>query len=244
MKNLDLNTYVKLLHVIYEDNHIIVVVKPVDILSQADNTNDIDMLTIIKAYLKQKYQKKGNVYLGLIHRLDRMAGGIMVFAKTSKAASRLSKCISDKKFIKEYIAVVNGIFEQKEGQLKDYLKKDCKNNKTVVVNKDIKDTKLALLDYSVQKNFVYNNKQYSLVKINLHTGRHHQIRIQFANISHPLYGDVKYDENAVNKPIALWAYHLMFEHPVTHQMLNFEIMPNQIEDNLIYKKNKIWDVIN
>ena len=243
MKNFDLNTYVNLLKIIYEDNHIIVVVKPVDILSQADSTKDIDMLTVIKAYLKQKYNKPGNVYLGLLHRLDRMVGGIMVFAKTSKAASRLSKCITDKKFEKEYVAIVNGIFDKKAGSLVDYLKKDCKNNKSIVVTKNDKDAKLAMLDYNVEKSFVYNSRTYSLVKIILHTGRHHQIRVQFANVCHPLYGDIKYDENAINKPIALWAYHLSFEHPVTHQILKFEVMPNEIKNNLIYKENKIWDVI-
>ena len=124
------------LNVIYEDNHIIVVEKPANIPSQKDNTNDIDMLTIIKDYLKEKYDKKGNVYLGLVHRLDRPVGGIMVFAKTSKAASRLSDQIRKNEFKKTYIAIVDGALKQKQGTWKDYLIKNEKTNITTTTTKE------------------------------------------------------------------------------------------------------------
>ena len=155
------------LNIIYEDNHIIVVEKQPNIPSQADKTEDLDMLTIIKDYLKEKYNKPGNVYLGLVHRLDRPVGGIMVFAKTSKAASRLSDQVRKKIFKKRYLAVVDGKFEQKQGILEDYLYKDERNNMSKVVNKDKKNAKLAKLDYEVLN---YDDKRdLSLVKIDLHT---------------------------------------------------------------------------
>lgn len=155
------------LDVIYEDNHIIVVKKEPNIPSQADKTEDMDMLTIIKGYLKEKYNKPGNVYLGLVHRLDRPVGGVMVFAKTSKAASRLSNQVREKIFKKKYLAVVDGKFENKKGSLEDYLYKDERNNISKVVNKDKKNAKLAKLDYEVLN---YDDKRdLSLVKIDLHT---------------------------------------------------------------------------
>ena len=139
------------LKVIYEDNHIIVVEKPVNIPSQGDKTGDIDMLTIIKGYLKEKYNKPGNVYLGLIHRLDRPVGGVMVFAKTSKAAARLSEQVREKIFRKTYLVIVNGRMEKNKGVLEDYLLKNEKNNMSKVVKKETKNSKLAILDYEVLK---------------------------------------------------------------------------------------------
>ena len=155
------------LKVIYEDNHIIVVEKTPNIPSQADKTGDIDMLSLVKQYVKEKYNKPGEVYIGLVHRLDRPVGGIMVFARTSKAASRLSEQIRNKTFKKKYLAVVDGKFENKKGSLEDYLYKDERNNISKVVNKDKKNAKLAKLDYEVLN---YDNKRdLSLVKIDLHT---------------------------------------------------------------------------
>ena len=139
------------LKVIYEDNHIIVVEKLVNIPSQADKTGDIDMLTIIKQYLKEKYNKPGNVYLGLIHRLDRPVGGVMVFAKTSKAASRLSEEVRLKEFKKTYLVIVNGKMENRKGTLQDYLLKNERNNMSKVVKEGTKNSKLAILDYEVLK---------------------------------------------------------------------------------------------
>lgn len=207
------------LNILYEDNHLIVVVKPYNVLSQSDNTKDIDMLTIIKNYIKEKYNKPGNVYLGLVHRLDRPTGGIMVFAKTSKAASRLSKQIKDNKFTKKYLAVVHGILEKKENILVNYLKKD-ENNNSLITNE--KEGKYAKLHYKVLK----ENKDYSVLDILLETGRHHQIRVQLKNIGHPLYGDQRYGIND-KKQLGLFAYHLEFYHPVTKEKLIFEYMPKE-----------------
>lgn len=211
------------LEVLYEDNHIIVVVKPVNIPSQGDKTGDIDMLTIIKEYIKEKYNKPGNVYVGLIHRLDRPVGGVMVFAKTSKAASRLSEQVRNKDFGKEYLAVVDGKFENKQGVLEDYLYKDERNNISKVVSKEKKNSKLAKLDYEVLK---YNEvKNLTLVRINLHTGRHHQIRVQLSHFGHSIFGDQKYGTRGQGKQIALWAYRLRILHPITKEEMVFECLP-------------------
>ena len=212
------------LEVIYEDNHIIVVKKQPNIPSQADKTEDIDMLTIIKDYLKEKYKKPGNVYLGLIHRLDRPVGGVMVFAKTSKAASRLSNQVREKVFKKKYLAVVNGKFDKNKGILEDYLYKDERNNMSKVVNPEKKNAKLAKLDYEV---LTYNEiKNLSLVKVNLHTGRHHQIRVQLSNSGHGIFGDQKYGTRGKGKQIALWAYELTIEHPINKERLTFRCLPD------------------
>ena len=210
--------------VIYEDNHIIVVEKEPNVPSQADKTEDEDMLTKVKAYIKEKYKKPGEVYIGLVHRLDRPVGGIMVFARTSKAASRLSEQIRNKTFKKKYLAVVDGKFEQKQGTLENYLYKDERNNISKVVTKDKKNAKLARLDYEVLN---YDDKRdLSLVKINLHTGRHHQIRVQMANFGHSLYGDQKYGTRGKNKQIRLWACEVSFIHPVQKEEVRFTNYPD------------------
>ena len=216
----------KNLKVIYEDNHIIVVRKEPNIPSQADKTNDIDMLTIVKQYLKEKNNKPGNVYLGLVHRLDRPVGGIMIFAKTSKAASRLSEQVRSKVFKKKYLAVVDGKIEKKEGTLEDYLYKDERNNISKVVNQNKKNAKFAKLDYEVLK---YNEvKDLSLIKIDLHTGRHHQIRVQLSNFGHSIFGDQKYGTRGKGKQIALWAYSLTIVHPISKEEMTFEDLPEPI----------------
>ena len=212
------------LKVIYEDNQIIVVEKKPNIPSQADKTGDIDMLTIVKQYIKEKYNKPGEVYLGLVHRLDRPVGGIMVFARTSKAASRLSNTIRENKMKKTYLAVVDGILENKKGIMEDYLHKDQRNNISKVVDKNKKNAKLAKLDYQVLK--VSEKNKLTLVEINLHTGRHHQIRVQFANSGHSLFGDQKYGTRGKGKQIALWAYKLTLIHPVSKKELTFTDEPN------------------
>lgn len=214
------------LKVIYEDNHIIVVEKKPNIPSQSDKTGNMDMLTMVKEYIKEKYNKPGNVYLGLVHRLDRPVGGIMIFAKTSKAAARLSNQVREKIFKKEYLAVVDGKFEQKKGSLKDYLYKDERKNISKVVGKEKKNSKLASLDYEVLK---YNSvKNLSLVKINLHTGRHHQIRVQLANFKHSIFGDQKYGTRGQGKQIALWAYKLTIIHPITKKEMEFTDFPESV----------------
>lgn len=208
-----------MINIIYEDNHILVVEKPVNIPVQADITKDKDLLTILKEYIKNKYNKPGNVYLGLVHRLDRPVGGIMVFAKTSKAANRLSKQVQDKTMKKTYIAVVQGQVQQ-EGILKDKLEKDSKNNITRVS----KNGKEAILNYKLLQ---YKNN-YSLIKINLITGRSHQIRVQFSSRNHPLYGDQKYNKNPEKGQIALFAKELEFMHPTTKEIMTFQLpLPNR-----------------
>ena len=206
------------LEILYEDNHIIVVVKPFNILSQSDDTKDIDMLTLIKSYLKEKYNKPGNVYLGLIHRLDRPTGGIMVFAKTSKAASRLSEQIRLNLFTKKYLAIVSGYFDEKTGVFEDYILKK-EDNSSVISNLG----KYAKLEYEVLK----EKSNLSLVNILLHTGRHHQIRVQFVSRNHPLYGDQRYGKSS-KKQLALFAYYLSFNHPVTKEKLEFIKYPDKV----------------
>ena len=229
------------LEVLYEDNHIIVVVKPVGIPVQEDKSKDKDMLTIIKEYLKEKYDKKGNVYLGLVHRLDRMVGGVMVFAKTSKAASRISEYIRNSDVKKRYIALLNGNLKNdgKVHRLENYLVKNERLNMSKVVeSSNEKNAKLAILEYKVLKNVCINNKEYTFVDVDLHTGRHHQIRLQFANIGYPLYGDQKYGQkiNKVGQNVGLFSYYLEFPHPTKDEICKFSIMPYETS-----KHDKIWE---
>ena len=214
-----------MINIVYEDNHLLVVEKPINIPVQKDESNDLDLQTMLKTYLKEKYNKPGNVYLGLLHRLDRPVGGLMVFAKTSKCASRLSKQIQNHEFKKIYYAVVMGDIEHK-GEYKDYLLKDNSKN-IVTVDKRGKE---AILNYEKIKHF--NNM--SLVKINLKTGRSHQIRVQFSHHGHPLYGDQKYNKQAIpGEQIALFAKKITFKHPITNERMSFEInLPNRNPFNL------------
>lgn len=211
------------LNVIYEDNHIIVVEKPVNVPSQGDKTGDIDMLSLIKKYIKEKYNKPGEVYLGLIHRLDRPVGGIMVFAKTSKAAARLSEQVRTKQFEKRYLVVVDGKFEKNKGELEDYLLKNERLNTSKVVKEGTKNSKIAKLDYEVLK--YQEDINLSVLKIHLHTGRHHQIRVQLSNRNHSIYGDQKYGTRGKGKQIALWAYELSIFHPITKEKMTFSVIP-------------------
>ncbi len=208
------------LDVLYEDNHIIVVVKPKNVLSQQDSTKDMDLLSMVKDYVKEKYHKKGNVYIGLVHRLDRPVGGVMVFARSSKAASRLSDSIRTHDFKKKYMAVVHGKVPR-QGEFVDYLKKDVNYNTKVVSEKEGKLSKLTytLLDYNRELDL-------SLVDISLETGRHHQIRVQFASRGYPLYGDSRYGELS-SEDIALHAYELSFTHPVKKEVMTFTNYPPQ-----------------
>jgi len=219
------------LNVIYEDNHVIVVIKPAGVPSQADKSGDVDMLTLTREYIREKYNKPGNVYVGLVHRLDRMTSGLMVFAKTSKGASRLSNSIREGDFKKEYIAVVHGKLEQNE-TLENYLFKDERTNISSVVNESKKNAKLAKLEYSVLGHTMYKGKEYTYVKVKLHTGRHHQIRVQFSHIGHPLYGDVKY--GGIKGELALVASKIRFIHPTKDEVMEFEYIP---------EKQEIWEEI-
>ena len=220
--------------VIYEDNQIIVVEKEPNIPSQSDKTGDEDMLTLVKKYIKEKYNKPGEVYIGLVHRLDRPVGGVMVFARTSKAASRLSEQVRSKIMKKTYIATVDGKIEEKNGVLEDYLYKDERNNISKVVTKEKKNSKFAKLDYEVAK---YDKiKDLSLLKINLHTGRHHQIRVQLSHFKHSIFGDQKYGTRGKGKQIALWAYQITIIHPITKEEMTFEDLPEPIGTRCILKK--------
>lgn len=214
------------LKVIYEDNHIIVVEKKPNVPSQADKTNDIDMLTIIKAYLKKKYNKPGEVYLGLIHRLDRPVGGVMVFAKTSKAAARLSEQVRQKELKKQYLTIVDGKMEKNKDILEDNLLKNERNNLSKVVKPDTKNAKYAKLDYEVIK---YDETlNLSVLKVNLHTGRHHQIRVQLSSRNHSIYADQKYGTRGRGKQICLWAYTLTIQHPTTKESMTFYAIPEKV----------------
>lgn len=204
------------LNIIYEDNHIIVVEKPVNIPSQGDKTEDVDMLTLIKAYLKEKYNKPGNVYLGLVHRLDRPVGGVMVFAKTSKAASRLSEQIRNKSIEKRYIALTHNHTKEHE-ILKDKLLKNEKTNTSKIDEKG----KYAILEYNLIE---YRNNM-SLIDINLLTGRHHQIRVQLSHHGYPIYGDQRYGIDKEGIQIHLWAYKLKFKHPAKDEIMEFTYYP-------------------
>lgn len=207
------------LNVLYEDNHIIVVVKPFNMLSQKDATGDISLLDVVKDYIKKKYHKPGNVYLGLVHRLDRPVGGIMVFARTSKAAKRLTEEFKTHDVVKKYLAICNGKLSDSRATFKDYLERLSDGN--TIVSKEGKE---AILDYEVLQ---YNKKlDISLVEISLKTGRHHQIRVQFASRNHPLCGDQRYGRKE-KMPICLLAYYLEFVHPVTKEVLKFSIKPDK-----------------
>ncbi|MFH0977116.1 MAG: RluA family pseudouridine synthase [Spirochaetota bacterium] len=211
------------IRIIFEDNHIIVAEKPVNIPSQKDSSNDDDMLTLLKADIKKRYNKPGNVYLGLVHRLDRPAGGVMAFAKTSKAASRLSEQMRSGRFKKIYLAVVNGKPEKPDDKLRHFLLKDERTNIVSIADESAKGAKLALLLYEE----IEHTENLSLIKIDLHTGRPHQIRAQFSHIGNPLWGDQKYGA-ALNKPgqqLALWSVELAFTHPVSNEELSFKSMP-------------------
>lgn len=203
------------IHIIYEDNHLLVVEKPINVPTQEDSSKDKDMLTILKEYLKEKYNKPGNVYLGLVHRLDRPVGGIMVFAKTSKCASRLSEQIRLNKFNKIYNAVVMNKIND-SGKLTDYLLKDTKNN---IVKVD-KNGKKSVLEYKKIKTI----DDLNLVEIKLETGRSHQIRVQMSHNGNPLFGDQKYNKNSkIGEQLALFSKKIEFFHPITNELLTFEI---------------------
>ena len=210
------------LTILYEDNHVIVVMKPQNIASCPDESGDNNLLDLIKEYVRTKYDKKGNVYIGLVHRLDRPTGGVMVFAKTSKAAGRLSEQMRTGDFEKKYLTVLCGTLTGKSGRLVNYLKKNTVNNMVYLCTQGTDGAKEAILDYRVLE----ERSGLSLTEIKLHTGRSHQIRVQMSGISHPVYGDMRYGgEKAVKGNLALWAYSLAFTHPVTKERLRFLILP-------------------
>lgn len=211
--------------ILFEDNHLLGVVKPVNIPVQEDATGDADLLSLLKEDVKTRYGKPGNVYMGLVHRLDRPVGGAMIFAKTSKAASRLSESVRSRSFRKVYLAVVHGAPQTDEGRLVDTLLKDPATNTVKTVRKGTPGGKEAILDYRV----LGRAEGFSLVQVELLTGRSHQIRVQMAAIGCPLYGDQKYGAS-VNRPgqqIALWSLLVGFPHPVTKAYTELRSEPPQ-----------------
>lgn len=220
------------MEILFEDNHIIVVSKPQGVASQPDETGDKDMLTRVKEYIKEKYNKPGEAFVGLVHRLDRPTGGAMVFAKTSKAASRLSEQMKNGEFDKTYLAVVCGRPRETKGKIVSWLKKDEKTNMAQIVPQTTTGAKRAELDYEVLE---YNNEtNHSLVKVKLYSGRGHQIRVQMKSIKCPIFGDQKYGGEGMPKVMLnLFATELAFLHPVSKQKLIFRVYPpeNQVAWN-------------
>ena len=213
--------------ILHEDNSVLVVVKPQNIPSQADASGDLDLLTLLKQYVKDKYGKPGNVYLGLVHRLDRPTGGVMVFAKNSKSAERLSKQIVEGEMSKNYLTTVLGAPKERKGTLVNYLKKNALTNTVYVATVGDHNAKRAELSYELLE----TQGDVSLVKVQLGTGRSHQIRVQFSAIGCPVFGDVRYGGDTLSKGsnLALWAYRLEFSHPISHERMVFVAYPPQIE---------------
>lgn len=209
-------------NIIFEDNHILVVVKPENVPVQEDASGDKDFLTLLKEDIKERHNKPGNVYLALLHRLDRPVGGIMLFAKTSKAAARLSEQFRKNLVHKRYKTIVHGKPQRGEIVLEDYLFKNREHNIVTVVSRDRTEAKLAKLTFHKEKTV----HGFSLLTVTLVTGRSHQIRVQLANMKYPIIGDQKYGTmKEKGQQIALWAYSLSFEHPTTHEQLSFTANP-------------------
>lgn len=207
--------------ILYEDNHLLVVEKPANMPVQPDASGDLDLLTMLKDYIKRKYDKPGNVFLGLVHRIDRPAAGLMVFARTSKAASRLSGQLRNQAIGKIYLAAVSSSISS-AGQLIHFIEKDHSENKVHIVPEHHFGGKRAELSYQTLE----KSGKFSLVRIDLKTGRSHQIRVQFATEGHPLYGDRKYNPDCKDDGnLALFASELIFEHPTRKEVLRFRRKP-------------------
>ncbi|WP_299059776.1 RluA family pseudouridine synthase [uncultured Polaribacter sp.] len=223
----------KNLQILFEDNHIIIVNKRAGDITQGDKTGDKPLSDVVKDYIKDKYNKPGNVYLGVVHRLDRPTSGIIIFAKTSKSLERLNKMLRDKTINKTYWAVVKNHPKKEKDTLINFLKKNPKNNKSTAYSKEIEGSKKAILHYKVIKKL----DNYCLIEIDLETGRHHQIRTQLSTIGSPIKGDLKYGFDRSNKDgsIHLHARKINFIHPVSKENINI-IAPTP--------KEVIWNACN
>jgi 23S rRNA pseudouridine1911/1915/1917 synthase len=221
-----------LLDIIYEDNQLVVVIKPQNISSQADKSGEVNMLDLVKDYVKIKYNKPGEAFIGLVHRLDQPVGGVMAFARNSKSANRISQQIQNGEFERTYLAVVQGAPRQNKNRLVNYIKKDTNENKSKIVPMSEQGAKKAEMEYEVLETI----DDLSLLKVKLITGRSHQIRLQLANIGTPIFGDMKYglkksvkDEqkfcNLKTTELALWAFELIFKHPTQNKNLKFKVFP-------------------
>ena len=215
--------------ILFEDNHLLIINKKPGELSQLDKTGDKSILEKYKLYLKKKHNKKGNVFLGLVNRLDRPTSGVLILAKTSKALSRMNKMLVERKILKKYIAVVEKKPIRKKNTLINFLKKNQKQNKSYIVDETTKDSKKAILHYTTLKEL----DNYSLLEISLETGRHHQIRVQLSNIGCSIKGDLKYGSKRSNsdKSICLHANEISFIHPVSK---------NEIKIKANTPQNNIW----
>lgn len=211
-----------MLNILYEDKHIIVCVKPIGVLSQPAPGEDIDMVTLFKEYRKEKKELD---YIGLIHRLDRNVGGVMVFSKTELATKKLSVAIMERNFTKEYMAVIHGRPTEQSGILKDLMFKDSSKNKSFVVKRMRKGVKEASLEYRVIDTVSVEDGEFSLVRVKLHTGRTHQIRVQFSSRKLPLVGDGKYGGKDNQCDAALWSYRLAFVHPIMNTLVDIKELP-------------------
>lgn len=218
------------LNILYEDNHIIIVNKRAGDIVQGDKTGDKPLSEVVKEFIAEKYNKPGNVYLGVVHRLDRPTTGLVIFSKTSKALPRLNKLFVDKEANKTYWAIVKNEPPKTSDTLIHWLKKNPKNNKSVAHIKEVPESKKAILHYKILKKL----DNYFLLEVNLETGRHHQIRSQLASISCPIKGDLKYgfDRSNTDASIHLHARQIYFMHPVTN---------NIIDITAPLPKDAIWD---
>ena len=211
------------LTILYEDNHLIVVVKPQNVPTQADSSGDADLLSAVKAYVKEKYGKPGEAFIGLVHRLDRPTGGVMVFARTSKAAARLGEQIKNGTFVKKYLAVTVGTPRDRAGRLTNWLVKDEATNTVRIVPAKVNEAaRMAVLDYKVLE----ERPPVCLIDVHLITGRSHQARVQLAGLKTPIFGDARYG-GAIAKGhnLALWAYELRFTHPTNGNAMVFKVFP-------------------
>lgn len=217
--------------VVYEDNHIIVLNKRPSQIVQGDKTGDVCLVDMVKEYLKEKYNKPGQVFCGLVHRLDRPVSGLVIFAKTDKALSRLSKQIKDHEIKKIYWAITKNTPTQHEGKLVGYIKRNEKQNKSYIVPEGTANSKLAILEYKL---IGQSGGGYNLIEVHLHTGRHHQIRTQLADMGCPIRGDLKYGYPRSNTDgsISLHAHKLSFIHPVKKELIELEALPYSDSDKL------------
>ena len=218
------------LDVLYEDEHILVCIKPMGVPAQSDKTRDLDMITLVKKYLFDKYEMDEEPYVGLVHRLDRPVGGVMVFARNHEAAADLSSQMLDGVFDKYYQAVLTGELPDEEGDMVDYLLRDGKTNTSKVVKRGTKGAKKAELEYEVLDVVETDTGVYSYVLIHLLTGRHHQIRVQCASRGTGIYGDTKYNPlfqkvKRIYKQIGLYSTRIEFEHPETGEVMVFKAEP-------------------